>query len=361
MRREPGAIRLLYRPDGVLATIARYRRGVTRRSGLFLAVLAVLLLGAGATVVATSRGSQVASGPVTVIAHHGGSGGPPDTRAAFASALRSGARELELDAQVTRDRHVVVLHDTRPRAPTCRDTHAASAGDPRFPYLGRPVADLTLAELRTLDCDSGEPHTRGVPDAWSRQIPTLAQVLALPGRSGPHGAHRAPGVRFDVEIKHDPTHAHDTLPPRVLVDRVAHVLRTAGWDRRVTVAAFDWAVLADVRHVLPHVGLVGLLATPTALLGHAGPSPWLDGADLDRTTPAAAAAARHLDGLAVSAALTTPARVAQARDRGLAWAVWTLDTPTQMRAALGKGATALITDHPALANRVVTAHGRHHP
>jgi glycerophosphoryl diester phosphodiesterase len=72
-----------------------------------------------------------------VIAHRGASGyAPENTMAAFRLAERMGVREFEFDLQLTRDGAMVVVHDT------VLD---------RYGYAGRRVADMTLAEIRTLD------------------------------------------------------------------------------------------------------------------------------------------------------------------------------------------------------------------
>ncbi|MGH6622063.1 MAG: glycerophosphodiester phosphodiesterase, partial [Alphaproteobacteria bacterium] len=48
-----------------------------------------------------------------IIAHRGASGyAPENTMAAFRLAERMGAREIEFDLQLTKDGHMVVVHDT---------------------------------------------------------------------------------------------------------------------------------------------------------------------------------------------------------------------------------------------------------
>jgi hypothetical protein len=36
----------------------------------------------------------------------------------------------------------------------CKDTMPAFSGDTMYPYVGKLVANLTLAQLKTLDCKS---------------------------------------------------------------------------------------------------------------------------------------------------------------------------------------------------------------
>src|ERR671916_1175095 len=83
---------------------------------------------------------------------------PENTLPAFARALELNADGIELDVHATRDGVVVVHHDPVPRA---------TPDDPRL--AGRPIADLTYAEVEQFSVAPGVP------------IPTLADVLALIG------------------------------------------------------------------------------------------------------------------------------------------------------------------------------------
>ncbi len=80
---------------------------------------------------------------------------PENTLAAFRHALGNpGVSTLELDTGVTADGHVVVIHDRTVNGSHCVDTAPVSAGDPEFPYVGKRIHDLTLAQVKTIDCGS---------------------------------------------------------------------------------------------------------------------------------------------------------------------------------------------------------------
>jgi hypothetical protein len=55
---------------------------------------------------------------------------------------------------ITRDGEVIVWHDENFVASKCRDTAPAFEGDEQWPYVGQYVANLTLAQIKTLDCGS---------------------------------------------------------------------------------------------------------------------------------------------------------------------------------------------------------------
>ena len=48
----------------------------------------------------------------------------------------------------------MVTHDRKVNGAKCEDTGPATPGDPEYPYVGKYVNTLTLAQVRTLDCGS---------------------------------------------------------------------------------------------------------------------------------------------------------------------------------------------------------------
>ncbi len=121
--------------------------------------LAPALLLAGAAVPASAAADRHRSLPAPgpnqfdLEAHRGGIGlTTENTLEAFDNALKLGVTTLELDVQITEDRVAVVTHDRRIAAQKCRDTRPVVAGDSQYPYVGKYIKDLTLAQVRTLDC-----------------------------------------------------------------------------------------------------------------------------------------------------------------------------------------------------------------
>jgi glycerophosphoryl diester phosphodiesterase len=76
--------------------------------------------------------------------------------------MRLGVSTLELDTQITKDEKVVVNHDRQISASKCRDTAPVTPVDPMYPYVGKYIKDLTLAEIKTMDC--GYQQLPGFPD-----------------------------------------------------------------------------------------------------------------------------------------------------------------------------------------------------
>ena len=84
---------------------------------------------------------------------------PENTLIAFQAAIDQGAHMIEFDIHLTRDHHLVVIHDET----VDRTTNGQGA-----------VADMTLEELRGLDAGSWKD-----PKFAGEQIPTLQEVLEM--------------------------------------------------------------------------------------------------------------------------------------------------------------------------------------
>ncbi|OZF36282.1 hypothetical protein CH295_08075 [Rhodococcus sp. 14-2483-1-2] len=132
-------------------------------------------------------------------AHRGGLGLVTEsTIESFTNAMQLGVSTLEPDTRITEDGIAIVTHDRRVSDSKCVDTGSLTPGDPKFPYVGKFVNTLTLAQIRTLDCGAlpltDYPEQRRVPGA---RMPTLTEVLDLVKSAD------APGVKLNVETYPD--------------------------------------------------------------------------------------------------------------------------------------------------------------
>jgi glycerophosphoryl diester phosphodiesterase len=179
---------------------------------------------------------------------------PENTLAAFRYALANpDVSTLELDTGVTQDDEVVVLHDRTINGSHCEDTQPARPGDPEFPYVGDRVRDLTLRQIKTLDCGSETlpefPHQQAVP---GERIPTLDEVFRLVRDSGRRD------VGMNIETKISPL-VRDTAPywlfTRLLVDEIQDWRMTD----RVTIQSFDWRTILLSRRLDRRIDTVALV------------------------------------------------------------------------------------------------------
>ena len=130
---------------------------VARRDVARFAVTMALVLGAGACgdpapLATTGAPATRLAATFDLQAHRGGAAMTTEnTLEAFARALDLGVSTLELDAEVTKDRVVVIAHDTRINTDACRDA-PQSGRDDLYPFVGKPFSILTAAQVRTVDC-----------------------------------------------------------------------------------------------------------------------------------------------------------------------------------------------------------------
>ncbi|MFY0408969.1 glycerophosphodiester phosphodiesterase family protein [Solicola sp. PLA-1-18] len=302
-------------------------------------------------------------------AHRGGLGLTVEsTEASFSKALELGVTTLELDTQVTRDGKVVVTHDRQVSAAKCQDTAPVRVGDPAWPYVGDYVKDLTLAQVRTLECGSlRQPRWPGQELAPGSRMPTLAEVFALVRR------YRADDVMLNVETKVEAGAPDETAPRGRFVRAVAREIRTARIGRQVTIQSFDWGSLRLMQRLEPRLPLVALDNIDFLQVGRPGRSPWLGGIDVDDFGGDPVRAIDHLGFDAWSPVQGTPQdgtvgdpgfvpyptrdSVRRAHRAGLDVIPWTVDDPATMQHLLDVGVDGLITDRPDLLRQVMARNG----
>ncbi|TYB49483.1 glycerophosphodiester phosphodiesterase family protein [Actinomadura chibensis] len=275
--------------------------------------------------------------PVEVHGHRGARGlRPENTLPGFVHALELGVDVIELDVGLSSDGVVVLNHDQALSPVNLADTEPAVPDDPAFPYVGKRIRDLTLAQLRTVDAGA-RPHPRftQVPVPGVR-IPTLDEACALLAPTG---------VRLSVELKTDPAWPEPEIEG--LTTAVTGVLASHGLTARSRLLAFDWRVLATARRDHPEFGRVALLERKTLAPGTA----WLAGHP--PTDPVSVAEAVGAHALSPEHALTTPALVDQAHAAALQVIVWTVNTPEDMTRFIKYGVDAIVTDYPDRLNHVL--------
>ncbi|MEB2334258.1 MAG: glycerophosphodiester phosphodiesterase family protein [Anaerolineaceae bacterium] len=159
-----------------------------------------------------------------IFAHRGASAyAPENTLAAFELAVRQGADAIELDAKLSADGRVIVIHDQ-----TVDRTTGVSGS----------VQNLTLAQLRELDAGSFfAPEFRG------EKIPTLEEVFES-------FAKRA---LINVELSNHYT------PRDNLVEEVCKTIKRFNIQDQILFSSFHPTSLAKAQALLPDIPR-GLLA-----------------------------------------------------------------------------------------------------
>lgn len=255
--------------------------------------------------------SDPPAGPL-VVAHRGASATLPEhTLEAYLRAIEDGVDGLECDVRLTRDGHLVCVHDRR------LDRTSNGRG---------PVSARTLDQLEELDFGS-----------WRGSAP--APLLTLDRLLGEVRAAGRP-VRVLIETKH-PSRYGPHVERRLVALLHRHGLtRPSPADPvRVAVMSFSALALRRVRRLAPDLPTVLLLLEllpPGLPLGRLPFGAWIAGPSI---------------GLVRSRPRLVPAL----RAAGYPVYVWTVNEPADLALVRQQGVDAVITDHP---ERTLAALGR---
>ncbi|GFO64632.1 glycerophosphodiester phosphodiesterase [Geomonas paludis] len=240
-----------------------------------------------------------------IIGHRGASrDAPENTLASFRLAFTQQADGIEADFRLTRDGHIVCLHDP---------------GTSRTTGMDLAVADATLAQLQRLDAGSRKGERwRGEP------IPTLAQVLGmLPA-----------GKRLFVELK---------CGTEIIAPLAADLARAAVPADRIRFLAFDHLLVAALKERLPDYRVCWLCDYRWRGGWHPSPAQVL-----------ARLAETGADGLASrDRAILDAALVRELRQRGLEIHVWTVDSARGAARLADLGVDSIMTNRPGWLRRAL--------
>jgi len=251
-----------------------------------------------------------------VVAHRGASAHRAEhTVAAYALAIEQGADGLECDVRLSRDGHLVCVHD--------RTVNRTSSGR-------GVVSTLTKERLDELDFGSWHPglpdnadELLNPPDESERGVLTLESLLDL--------VEAHPGVKLFVETKHPVRYGG------LVEAKLVAMLRRYGMSRPQSkedspVVMMSFSSRA-VRRVRGHTDTI-----PTVLLLSS-----LQVIRWDGTLPPYA----DYTGPGVHVLRNDPDYVDRARANGHETYVWTVDDPADVALCAGLGVRFLATNSPA--------------
>jgi glycerophosphoryl diester phosphodiesterase len=269
-----------------------------------------------------------------LVAHRGASSDIAEhTLGAYEEAVRIGADALECDVRLTRDGHLVCVHD--------RTVNRTSDGR-------GVVSELDLASLDRLDFTSWHKVLPGSADELVSDNPylagvavdrderggvlTLEKLLGLVHDSGPD-------VKLLIETKHPTRYAG--LVEKTLVEQLArfgwagrpgppeHLRQPVDDTSRVIVMSFAPTAVRRVKLLAPDI--------PTVLL-------------LERLMPQRKAgllpAGVPIAGPGLHVLQDDPDFVARMHARGHRVFVWTVNEPAEVEFVLGLGVDTVISDRP---------------
>ena len=233
-----------------------------------------------------------------VTAHRGNSGEQPEnTLPAFRSAIDAGADWIETDVYLTKDRQLVLSHDS--------DT--GRTGDKTL-----SVTNSTYAELLTVDVATGfrTRHNLTLEQCPPARMPLLADALRL--------VMEQPRTRLSIQPKNE------------CVQTAFDVIRELKSERWV---GFNDGSLSKMRQVKTQAKAVPVF--------------WDRNADADIDKDIRTAREEGFEALVVNVKGLTKDKVDKIRAAGLEAGVWTVNSEAELKAFLALGVTRIYTDYPA--------------
>jgi glycerophosphoryl diester phosphodiesterase len=277
--------------------------------------LAVLLLAVGAAV-----GIRFTSSPAPdraffdnfdqtpiVFAHQGGDEvWPGDTLYAFEQAVALGVDVLEMDAHITKDGVLVIIHDETVN----RTTNGQGA-----------VEDMTLAEVKQLDAAYWWTQDDGATYPYRGQgvtVPTLAEIFEA-----------FPGYPVNIEIKQT---------ERSIAQPLCDLIRQYDMQDKTMIASFHNDRMEEFRQVCPEVATSADKAEVTTfvVLNYAFLGALYTPHEFAFQVP------EKDSGILI----VRPGFIRGAHGRNLQVHIWTPNTPDELRKFIDMGVDGIMTDRP---------------
>ena len=247
-----------------------------------------------------------------VIAHQGGDGiWPGDTMYAFEKAVEIGADVLEMDAHITKDGHIVLMHDEK----VDRTTDGTGL-----------IEDMTLDELKQLDAaykwskDGGQTFPyRG----QGIQVPTLDELF-----------QKFPQMRYVIEIK---------LTENPIDKPLCDLILEYDMQDKVLIASFHDEAMQNFRMTCPEIATSASRGEVTkfVLLGKV----FLSGL----VAPEYQSIQPPYDPKeSLNIPIMTKRFIREAHRKNLHVEPWTVDDPELMKQYIEWGVDGIITDRPDL-------------
>lgn len=235
-----------------------------------------------------------------IFAHRGAcSYAPENTLAAFRLALEQGSDGIELDAKLSKDGVVVVIHD--------QTVDRTTNGNGK-------VSELTFAELQTLDTG-----IQFAPRYVGEKVPSLEQVLSGLGDK----------LIINIELT-SYSSPGDSLP-----EKVTDLVKKTGTSRNIIFSSFHPAILGRIRKLMPEI--------PAGLLTGEGWMQWGNSFLGKWISP---------DLIHPYFTKATKSFIDRVHKEHRKVNTWTVDDPREIFRLVKDGVDGIITDDPLLAIRI---------
>lgn len=290
--------------------------------------------------------------------HRGGRDARPEnTLYSYQYALENGAETIECDMQMTSDGELVMSHNPvlNPDLTTDADGNYIEADKYYIP-------DMTLEEVQKFNVGRMDPSCEyygmhGVGQVTAdTPIPSLRQLFELVRDSG----NEYTRMSIEAESYPDPASGvyYEKSPDRdKMVKEFLSLVKEFGFEDRVSLQSFDWAVLTKMEELAPEIDTVALCSeqpswgspdATTLWLDREEPSPWLGGISIHDydDDPVKAAHSLGFDNLSPYWEEVTAELVEEAHGFGMKVIPWTVNYKEDMEVIYNMGVDGMISDRP---------------
>jgi len=182
-------------------------------------------------------------GTIDLQGHRGARGKRPEnTIPAFEYCIEQHMTSIELDTNVTKDKQLIVNHDTTVNGNIC----LAENGKPAE-FI--PIKDLTVAELKQFDCGSvrNPDFPEQIPVGGTHLITLTEFFDFVKAYERDHGISHT--IFFNIETKFRDDHSLEDIQETARL--MVTTIEAAGMDARSIVQSFVIAVLPEVKRLNP--------------------------------------------------------------------------------------------------------------
>lgn len=305
--------------------------------------------------VLSCSGAQIQNSPLDgsldLQGHRGARGlKPENTWPAFEEALQQGMTTLELDTVLTKDHKIVIHHDSDTNPTICSGPNGSE-------IVSRSLYDLTLAELKELDCGARQnpkfPEQKTVPGTKLLTIEEFFEKVKTWEKTG----KRKVIPKFNIETKF-PGDENSQVDPAIVEAHVSLLVKSiekAGLIERSTIQSFYLPALPLVKKKNPKLKTSALfsLTYPQGFAMKIGFGDSRRRFALEKTKELGA------DIVSPYFLYVTEEFVTEAHKIGIRVIPWTVNEIPEMKRLLKVGADGIITDYPDRLNQAVSDSGTH--
>ncbi|TGM84519.1 glycerophosphodiester phosphodiesterase [Leptospira levettii] len=265
---------------------------------------------------------------------------PENTWPAFEEAIKYKMVTLELDTVLTKDKRVVIHHDSDTNPIICQNVDGSQ-------IQKKSLYDLTLAELQALDCGSKQnpnfPKQIPVPGTKLLSLEEFFELVLK------HEKKSKEVYEFNIETKFpDDGSAPDSLV-KEHTEKLIQIIEKYKVVDRSTIQSFDMRTLSVSKQKNSKIKTSALFV-PTYFQGFLMTIGLGNGY---RETILALAKEKQADIISPYFLYVTPKFVKTSHDKGMMVIPWTVNTEKEMNRLVTCGVDGIISDYPDMLDKVV--------